>query len=348
MTPIHNDEPNARAEGTSRRTTMGPVTLTSDHLTLTLDPDRGGEITNISAPGRANSLAYYDWHSPLEAGAGPAYGSSQLDWLSKYQAGWQFLFPNSGAESAALGVPVGFHGETSLSPVTRVHTDTTSCTITTYARLPLQLHRTIRLAPDAPTVFIEERVINIGAVDSPFLWGHHPTFPATPGARLDLPGGKFSVEPSATGNLVPQSGDWPTAVTAEGSTVDLSVLPDDQMVRLLYLRDMPAAWAALRNPAGKTQVPGIAMSWDHGAYPALWLWLQNGDEAFPWYGRARMLGIEPQRSWPFDGLSRAIEREQALVARAGEAITSWLTLTLLPDECGPVTGVDRLGKVSYE
>ncbi|WP_154096264.1 hypothetical protein [Microbacterium testaceum] len=323
------------------------VTLSTASATLRLAPDRGGEITFFGGPDGRNALAYYDWDTPLSADSGPSYGSSELDWLSRYRAGWQFLFPNSGAESTALGIPVAFHGETSLAPVTVVRTTMDSCTIRTTARLPLELTRTIRLAPDAPTVYIEQSVTNVGSVDTPFVWGHHPTFPAVPGAHIDLPEGVgVSVEGASAGGLNPSEFVWPLARKIDGTPDDVSIVPEDPTLRLLYLRDLPAGWVALRNPPG-SEVPGVGMSWDVSAYPFMWLWLQNGDPGFPWFGRAKIIGLEPQRAWPFDGLAGAVSREQAVVLTPGRTAGSWLTMTLLPPDMAAVASIDRSGRVSH-
>lgn len=325
---------------------MAPLTLRSEHLSVTLDPERGGEVTSVRRPGKENVLAYHDWDSPLPAGRGPGYGSTELDWLSRYRAGWQFLFPNSGAESVVDGVPVAFHGEASLAPVSAVDAQTSRCTMRTVARLPLELERTVRLSSHAPTMLVEEVVRNIGSRETSFVWGHHPTFPAFPGAIVDLPAAKIAVEPSAPGEPPVHGGAWPLAERADGALLDVSKLPEDEMVRLLYLHELGAGWAALRNPPGHP-VPGVAISWDMAAYPCVWLWLQNGDPGFPWYGRARMLGIEPQRAWPFDGLAGALRRGQALTLQPGASASSWLTLSVLTQHHGKICAVDRRGQVKY-
>ncbi|WP_378143961.1 hypothetical protein ACFJGV_10970 [Cnuibacter sp. UC19_7] len=326
---------------------MGELTLHSRHLTLRLDADRGGEVTYIARADQRNALAYFDWEAPLSGSSGPSYGSTELDWLSKYQAGWQFLFPNAGAESHAAGIPVAFHGESSLARVGVLSHTETSCSIRTSARLPLELTRTIRVSLDTPTVYVEESVRNVGAVGVPFLWGHHPTFPAIAGARIDLSAGaQVAVEPTAAGGLRLEEFAWPTTLAAHGASVDVSSLPSasEELVRLLYIRDLEG-WVALRNPPG-SGAPSVAMSWDTEAYPFLWMWLQNGDPGFPWYGRARMLGLEPQRAWPFDGLAGAVERGQAEFIAPGETRSSWLTMTLLDDGAAPITGVSKSGHVT--
>ncbi|WP_144762668.1 hypothetical protein [Curtobacterium sp. 9128] len=320
------------------------VTLESAHLTVTVELDRGGEISSVRSVSGANALSYFDWAAPIPDG--PSFGATERDWLTKYRAGWQFLFPNSGAESVWGGTAVAFHGEASLAPVRLVEQERTRLTVRTGARLPLELTRSIRLSDDGPTLFVEERVTNVGAETVPFLWGHHPTFPAVPGAHLDMPHAHFDVEPATPGDLRATRGIWPAAVNARsGDDVDLSVIPETDMVRLVYLYGLHEGWAALRNPIGAA-LPGVAMAWDVEAYPELWIWLQNGDNSFPWYGRARMIGIEPQRYHPFDGLAGAVERNQAVIVGPGETVASWLTMSLLSDH-RPVTAMSRSGAVSH-
>jgi hypothetical protein len=326
------------------------ITLSTEHLSVTLDPDRGGEFTRICSPGSDNLIAYHEWQSPLSVDAGPSYGSTELDWLSRYRAGWQVLFPNSGAESTVGGIPIAFHGETSLARLETLRTTRSSCTLRAVARLPLELVRTIRLADDAPVLHIEETVVNVGAEPVPFLWGHHPTFPAVAGSRIDLPAARYEVEPATPGPLRAQSGSWPTALGTDGGTHDLSVLPPETQVRLLYVHDLAEHWVALRpGPArGRgTTAKGIGMAWDGSTFPFMWLWLQNADPGFPWYGRARMVGLEPQRSWPFDGLDGAISRGQHLTLEPGASTSSWVTLTVFDDRGPAVSGVDRSGRVTF-
>lgn len=326
---------------------MASIVLAGEHLEVRIDPGRGGEFQHISRPGAANALAYHEWDAPLEAGRGPHYGSTELDWLSKYHAGWQVLFPNAGAESVVDGVPVAFHGEMSLASMEVLESSNSECVLRGVARLPLSLTRRIRLSPDRAALLIEETVKNLGSRSVPFLWGHHPTFPAIPGSRIDLPARRVEVEPRTPGPLSQESGIWPRLRDRDGAEVAVDTIPRDEQVRLLYLPDLEEHWAALRPPPG-SDAPGVALSWDGETFPHLWLWLQNADPGFPWYGRARMVGLEPQRSWPFDGLAPAIERGQALWLESGAEMTSWITLSLVEGADRPVAGVARSGEIRYE
>ena len=54
-------------------------------------------------------------------------------------------------------------------------------------------------------------------------------------------------------------------------------------------------------------------------FPYAWLWYElAGTSEPPWYGRARLLGVEPSTSWPGTGLAD-------INSRGGEL------LTLIPD-----------------
>jgi len=294
------------------------IQLAGSAIEVTLDPSRGGEFIRIARPGGINALAHYDWASPVPAGVNGRYGSTQLDWLSGYRGGWQVLFPNAGEECIVDGVPVAFHGEGSIAPVRVIDQTSSSCTLLIGARLPLELTRTVRVVPGKPVVLVEETVRNVGISDVSFLWGHHPVFPLLPGSVIDAPAGESVTEESKPGPVE----------------------------SLVYRPDVHDGWAAIRQPAGGP--PGVALAWDATVHPHLWVWALNGADGFPWYGRAHMVGIEPQRSWPFDGLAPAIERGQALTVPAGEAMSSWFTMALLSDSSPAVTRVSKEGRVSHD
>lgn len=324
------------------------IELRSPHLEVVLDPQRGGELRSVVSDGSPNLLAWHEWESPLSVDDGPGYGSTELDFLSRYHAGWQVLFPNAGAEGVVDGVPVAFHGETAFARLDVLAQSDDSCTLRAVARLPLELTRTVRLNPERAALHIEESVTNIGARPVAFVWGHHPTFPALAGSRIDLPGSPtVVVEPETPGPLLPTTGRWPQLERTDGGLADLSLVPNDQQLLVSYVTDLDQGWVALSPPPGE-QRPAVGLSWDLETFPHMWLWLQNADPGFPWYGRARMLGLEPQRAWPFDGITGAIERGQALTLEAGASRSSWITLAAFQDTGRAVTSISMGGDVTTE
>lgn len=318
------------------------VKLSNEHLEVIIDVDHGAEITSVAKPDGPNALAWHDWATPIPAERSASYGNSQLDWLSRYRGGWQELFPNSGAASEHANVPVAFHGEASLSRWETLDASDTTCTLRVATRLPLVIERRMLLAADRSALMLEEAVENQVGVEVPFLWGHHPVFPAVHGARIDLPNAMVRPESNDRAGLAMDATRWPTASTTAGDARDLSEIPSDVMQRLLYVDEMEAAWAALRQPAGGQSV---AMAWDAATFPVLWLWLLNGTDEFPWYGRACMLGVEPQTAWPYDGLAAAVKRGRAHRLAPRERRSTWLTLVLIDEASAEVSAVHRDGTV---
>lgn len=318
------------------------LVLENDRLRVEVDPQQGGEIAFVGAPGGPNALASYDWDTPVAAEAGSGYGASHLDWLSRYRGRWQELFPNAGDPCEVHGAPLGFHGEASLTPWRVLGAMRDRCELEVPTRLPLVLTRRMTLARDRPVLLIEETVRNESDLEVPFLWGHHPAFPAVPGARIELPPCELRAEPVLPGGFGDQPGAWPSLADADGTPQRVDVVPAEPVQRLLYATGLQHGWAALRQAGG---LPGVALSWDVETFPAMWLWLQNGTEEFPWFGRARLLTLEPQTTQPFDGLAAAHARGEAHVLPPRGTRHSWLTLALLPDDPGPIARVERDGSV---
>lgn len=317
------------------------LTLESAELHVSVDPAHGAEICDLRTPGGPNALARYDWRTPIPA-AGGGYGDSQNDWLSRYRGGWQELFPNTGEACEVVGVPLPFHGEASQARWEVVTHSQHSCELRTTARLPLLLSRRMTLADDAPTLHLEERVVNDSGLEQEFLWGHHPVFPAIPGASIDLPTNcRAHAEPAFPSPFGSDPQPWPHLLDEAGDPHDLSRVPGEAIQRVLYVTDLGAGWAALRQPAPQ---PGVALAWDAETFPCMWFWLQNGTSEFPWFGRARMLALEPQAAYPCDGLAAASRRGRAHRLPPHSSWETWLTITLLPELEQPIADVRRDGR----
>lgn len=326
---------------------MALIELLSGSLRAVVDPARGGDIVFVGRPGGENALFHEAWETPLPAGRSMSYGSGALDWLSHYRGGWQVMFPNAGAECTVDGLPHPVHGEVSSAPAEVVEVSSSHLVLRSATRLPLRLERRISLADGTPVLLVEERVENESDRTLSYAWGHHPALAAVPGLRIDLPAGPVHVDgafddPAA--DLEPgTSGMWPEAALRSGGTTALDRIPEAAVERVCYLPDRPAGWAAVRDPGTGR---GVALAWDVEAFPHLWLWEQVGGWRFPFYGRARLVGIEPVSCWPGDGLARAIERGQARTIGPHGSASAWVTLALFDATTAAVDGVDRAGRVS--
>ena len=253
--------------------------LANARLEVDIDPERGADILVVRRPGGPNVLATYDWQTPLRASRSAGYGDLATDWLSEYRGAWQELFPNAGAACEVMGVPLPFHGEVSTArwDVTGLTGD--AVTLTTPTRLPLILERRMRLAPDDSTLLIEETASLDADIGVPFLWGHHPAFAATAGARIDMPRG-ISVmvddgyAPEHVDLLAGSTGAWPYVPGRAGGMVDVAEVGQGPTERLMYLSGFGAngGWAAIRGIADGL---GVAMAWDAVTYPHAWFWWED-------------------------------------------------------------------------
>lgn len=326
---------------------MALIELESGSLRAVIDPGRGGDLLFVGRPGGPNALFHEPWETPLPAGWSTTYGSGTLDWLSHYRGGWQVMFPNAGAECTVDGLPHPVHGEVSSAPAEILEVSTRHLVLRSATRLPLRIERRISLAAGAPILLIEERVENESGWTLSYAWGHHLAIAASPGMRIDLPVGPVHVDdefddPDA--DLAPGAvGTWPEVALRRGGVAALDRVPDTAVERVCYLPDRPAGWAAVREPGTGR---GVGLAWDVQAFPHLWLWEQMNGRRFPFYGRARLVGIEPASCWPGDGLARAIERGQARTIAPHGSETGWVTLSLFEPTTDAVTSVDRTGRVS--
>ena len=323
--------------------------LESAEIVVGVDLERGCDIHLICLPSGRNLLASYDWSTPAPATASHTYGSSRLDWLSHYRGGWQELFPNSGQDSRLAPVPLPFHGEVSTLRWEVISSRGASLHTRTGSRLPLVLDRWIEVDEDRPTVRLRERVLNVGTDAVHYVWGHHPAFTASSRTLIDLPGSAAVVDrgdmgPSA--DLSPSGkGRWPLLPAGDGTVVDVSRMTGQPTSRLIYLPLIGEGWAAVRWPDEEI---GIALSWDVTTFPHVWLWQERGSAAYPFYGRAALVAVEPQSAWPADGLGGAIERGQALRLEPGRTRETELVASIFPADERCVTAVAPDGTVSVE
>lgn len=321
------------------------ITLQTPAMSVEIDEEYGATIRRIADSAGRNALAHYDWETPIPAQRGISYGNDDLDFHSGFRGGWQETFPNAGLPSLVDGIPLPFHGEVATARWSVEEIGETSCILRVPSRLPLELTRRMELDRERAVLRIEGEVRNVGSVAAAFVWGQHPAFPATAGARLDFPPGAM-VRPDVerAGGLRLDATAWPIAERESGGELDLSIVRDNAHHELFYLDGLGEGWAAIRQP---DDTPSVGLAWDNEAYPYSWLWIQRFEPGFPFYGRAAMLAIEAQTSWPYDGLDGALHRDMAHRLDPGETMRSWYTVSLFENTGAPVVGVSRSGDVAF-
>lgn len=321
------------------------ITLHSPAMSVEIDDEHGATIVAVRDGAGRNALAHENWEAPQPSHRGLSYGNDDLDFHSAFRGGWQETFPNAGQSCVIDGVPLPFHGEAASARWTVVEATEHRAVLRVASRLPLVLERTMEIDPERAVLRLDGVVTNVGGVPADFVWGQHPAFPATPGARIDYPAGaRIRPDAERAGNVTRSAHTWPHAATSDGGSRDLSVLPEGDLHELYYVDELAGGWAAVRQPA---DVPSVALAWDADTHPYSWLWIMRAEPGFPFYGRGSMLAIEAQTAWPYDGLTNARRRGMAHRLMPGEQRTSWYTIALFDDHGEPVRGVGRDGRIEF-
>jgi galactose mutarotase-like enzyme len=226
------------------------------------------------------------------------------------------------------------HGEAARIPwqLEHVERDNGHVQVTvsvTLIRTPFRLRRVMSLQAGQPLLSINETVTNHGPETLDCMWGHHPTFGAPfLGPECVIDTGAHQVESDDSydvpGNDLPlaRTWHWPLVEDRAGNRIDLSHVPgpDTGYSRVLFLKDFTESWYALTNQALDF---GVGLVWDGALFPYACFWQETGGvRDYPWYGRAYTTAIEPNSSYPGQGLTTAMEKTGTqLVLEPGESRT---------------------------
>ncbi len=302
--------------------------LESDGLRVVVDPLVGGTITSILHKATGMSvLGTVPWKTrpgPAETHAAP----DEKAWLPYYTGGWPLLFPNGGDACTFDGVFHGFHGEASLAPWDAAQGAGRLRLSRRFETVPVVMER--ELTVDGEAVTIRERVTMHDDRAVSVMWGHHPTFGS------DLLDGPFEIGTTARRVTVDDrfdlglnplrpgaAGEWPQ-VPGKAGPYDLS-RPESPMAAMAYLADFssPSAWIRRLD-----DTIAARLTWDGTVFPFAWLWCELGaTEDEPWCGKARLIGIEPNTTWPGNGLLDTHHRGAPLLElKPGCEIETWVRL----------------------
>jgi galactose mutarotase-like enzyme len=317
------------------------IELKTGSLHVTIDLDLGATFRFLGRPGGPNVLATPDWEPPTTTPEG-SFGSLGLDWIARYPAGWQLMFPNAGDACVVDGVTQSPHGDASLGRWLLVDRDASTAVLRWPAASGIEITRRVRLETATPTLVVTDTLVNRSSSAIRFVWGHHPAFAADAATIVDLPAGQVTaasalpdVGRSGTAPM-PGTTAWPMSVDAAGRPIDLRTVPLSRTQEVFYVSN-GAGWAAIRRPDAGI---GVVMAWDVRVFPHVWLWRMVAGDGFPFHGRGRLVAVEPVSCWPADGLARAIERGQASTLGPGARLSTDLIMRLLAESDVPVTDVE--------
>jgi hypothetical protein len=295
--------------------------MENELLSATLLLDQGADIHELIYKPRGVDVLFKPPYPAREPGIGPTPpGDSVTQWISHYRGGWQVIFPNFGPPVEYKGAPLDMHGEAARVPweLEAVERDEARLQVTLSARLtlsPFSLRRTLSLAGGRPVLELQETIVNEGLDPLECMWGHHPAFGAplvSPESTLDTGARAVWSDDGydVAGNDLPlgETWPWPLVRRRDGTAVDLSRLPApaSHLSRVLFLKDFAETWYAITNPRLGF---GAGLVWDGSLFPYACLWQETGGvRDYPWYGRAYVTAIEPNSSYPGQGLAAVIRK----------------------------------------
>jgi hypothetical protein len=323
----------------------GAVTIASDVLRVTVNPRVGGTITAVTHLGLGLSvLGTVPW-DPVDAPIAGLAARDEAHWLTRYTGGWPLLFPNGGDAGIVDGIFHGFHGEASIASWGAAASPARLVLRRRFFTVPVDMHRELTVEGDL--LIVRETLRMTGPAPVDVMWGHHPTFGS------DLLAGPFEVttgaghvvadeayDPAANPLVPGSAGKWPV-VEGKSGRFDLS-RPAGPLAAMAYLHEFAAPWAAIRRLDDSI---GVALSWTPERFPCAWLWYElGGTTAAPWYGRCRLVGIEPSTTPTGSGLREARRRGSALMRlEPGQEYTAEIRLHVFRPS-GRISDVDPRGR----
>lgn len=323
-----------------------PVILESPDLAVAITPEIGGTITRVTVKASGlEVLGSVPWpvtRAPIAGGA----ARDEPEWLTRYSGGWPLLFPNGGDACEFAGVFHGFHGEGSISPWDVVSLSADRLVLARrFTTVPVEMRREMRVEGDL--LILRETLRMTGERPIEVMWGHHPTLGSdllagpieiTCGAREVMADTDY--DPAANPLRPGARGVWPI-VAGKNRPFDLS-RPAEPMASLAYLRDFAEGWIAVRRLDDRV---AVTLSWDKNRFPCAWLWCElAGNPDAPWRNRTRLIGIEPNTTWPAWGLARTKQAGGALLRlEPGDELDATLRFQAFTP-AGPVTGLDADGR----
>lgn len=305
------------------------LALENERLRLVLVPTLGARV--ISLVDRSTGR---DWlvrgEPPSPAGA-EAWAAPDAVFGGPQAFGWDECLPTVAPcpdPLDPLGSPLRDHGDQWGRPADVRPRPDGAIVASWTAPARYAFRRALRL--DGTAVEVRYTVESLGP-DLPFLWSMHPLLALEPGTRIELPGIERLRVSHATGLHLATTGggvDWPIARRADGSTVDLSLVPPVGAGLALKLAGdaPPAGPVRARQPDGSS----LAIGWDRAFAPSLGLWLDAG--GWPAGEGRHQVALEPATA-PTDDLSDAI-RDRRSIRLGGRERREWWVRLLLDGPAG--------------
>lgn len=316
---------------------MTPLTLANEQLHVDIDPGRGADILQITdAATGVGILASTPWRSRADSIRDGAMAPTAVDstsrWLEQYRGGWQTLCPSAGPPRTVDGVQTGFHGEASVSAwnVEAADGDRARLSLDLFS-LPVRIEREVRVEGSS---FVQSDVLtNLG--DRPIVIDYvsHPAFGGAfldGNCRVDTDATSFTADPDEHRS---SAGSSREPMRTDGRELRRVPPPGESARTFGWLSGFDAGWYTITNDDLGL---AVRVEWDARVLPHAWFWQElNGSAGHPWFGRARIMAIEPSST-----TTSGPERAASLTLEPSVPLPIAITLRL-STEPGPSTTAAR-------
>ena len=321
------------------------LSMENEKMKIVISLGKGADIVELVHKPSDTDFMWHSFNELKNINHISTVASNGGSFLDSYSGGWQELFPVYGAETTYHGAEMGIHGEACIYPWNcETVTDEPECievklTLRTI-RSPFLLEKHIKLLENDSTLYMAQKVTNLGSKEMDFMWGHHPAFGfpfLDDSVKLHLNGTPHTKVPGYTiSNNCPfnkeTEGAWPILTDKNGNQFDLSRVynPKDKMYIQYLISDLQDGQYELVN---HNKNIGIRMKWDKNIFSYLWVWaVYCGLEEYPWYGRNYVFAVEPWSSAPGRCYEDAKLADTLLHLAAGESIETQLFAQLFESE----------------
>ena len=301
------------------------IAIESEGLVAVIDPDHGGEILELIAPGGARPFG----RPPFAPAAAMRGDLDESTWTASYRGGWQIAAPNAGNACDVDGIRHGFHGQASTA-LWDVEERTVQALVLGVSSHGLRFRRNYLVADGS--LLVETTVVG-EAEQSPLIAVEHLVCGINllePSYELSIGGGvAYEVDESSGPSTPPSNApEFPAVLGLDGEEFEGASWPADKpRGRFFVVANLAEGCAEVSNPRTGE---GLSVRWDVAALPHLWVWHESGVSAGLWRSSGQLLGIEPSMTPHSLGVAHAVSQGQARIIGRGQSFSWWVSVTPSP------------------
>jgi len=312
------------------------IILENEKIRTTFLLDKGTEIIELN---QKETDTDFIWRSPQGLSCLKKVQFARKDYhilTDTYTGGWFECFPNVGEPCSYKGALIPHYGEVMYLPweYTVLEDNPEQVSLKCFVRTtktPFISEKVFTVKSGIPTLFIEQKITNIGREDMEFQWGHHVNFGAPfidENCIIEMPVSEAKVSYSAPGSRFDQDikGIWPFLKGKDGKDIDIrKVQPENSGIcEVIDLSNLEEGRTCVQNLKKRV---GIELTWDINAFKHNVIWhVANGDTGYPRYGNTYVLGFVPRNDTVW-GLEASSNSGNCPVIKAGETKTAWINAT---------------------